>query len=155
MLKRLAGLLAILGIAAVVATAPARSQNAPAPIEWLMALQGDVVEFRPGMMILRVPPKAIVFSDRPERMVKMIDLRGFTGNAWGEGGPLIQDPPNASIITDSGRIAIVEITDALYDNDMLYLTMTLLDGGVPNVGDHVGITIDAFPTPVNNQITDA
>ncbi len=155
MLKRLAGLLAVLGLAALVATAPARSQNAAAPVEWLMALQGDVVEFRPGVMILRVPPKAIVFSDRPGRLVKMIDLRAFTGMAWGEGGPLVLDPPNASIITDSGRIAIVEITAAIYDNDMLYLTMTLLDGGVPNVGDHVGITIDAFPTAVNGQITDA
>lgn len=155
MLKHLTGLLAILGLAALVATVPARSQNATAPIEWLMALQGDVLEFRPGVMILAVAPKAIVFSDRPERVVKMIDLRAFTGMAWGEGGPLRLDPPNASIITDSGRIAIVEITDAIYDNNQLYLTMTLLDGGVPSVGDHVGVTIDAFPTAVNGQITDA
>ncbi|MGV8839672.1 MAG: hypothetical protein ACWA6X_05150 [Bauldia sp.] len=82
-------------------------------------------------------------------MVAMVDLRGFTGTAWGEGGPFVIDPPNASLITDDGRIAVIEIADAIYDNGQLYLTVILLEGDVPDVGVHVGITIDAWPTAVN------
>lgn len=134
----------------LVAATPARAQvQAPAEPEWLVVAQGQVVELRPGMIILAAPAKAVAFTDRPDRLVAMVDLRSFTSAAWGEGGPFVVDPPNASVIGDDGEIAIVEITDAIYDNGQLYLTVTLLEGVVPVAGVHVGITIDAFPTAVN------
>ncbi|MCC6735784.1 MAG: hypothetical protein IT534_06610 [Bauldia sp.] len=141
-------LAAVIVFALVAAATPLAAQT-PAEPTWLVVAQGQVVELRPGMIILAAPAKAVAFTDRPDRMVAMIDLRGFTGTQWGEGGPFVFDPPNASIIGDDGQIAIVEITDALYDNGQLHLTVVLLDGTVPDVGGHVGITIDAFPTAVN------
>jgi hypothetical protein len=131
-------LAAVIVFALVAAATPLAAQT-PAEPTWLVVAQGQVVELRPGMIILAAPAKAVAFSD----------LRGFTGTQWGEGGPFVFDPPNASIIGDDGQIAIVEITDALYDNGQLHLTVVLLDGTVPDVGGHVGITIDAFPTAVN------
>lgn len=140
----------------VIATlGPPAAAQSPAEPQWLLVTQGIVAELRPGTIILDAPPGAIVFADRPDRDVAMIDLRGFVAAAWGEAGELRLDPPNASIITDTGHIAIIEITDAIYDNGQLTLWVTLLEGEVPDAGDHIGITIDAFPTAVNDQITDA
>jgi hypothetical protein len=145
---RLPKLVAFVAFVLIAAAGPLRAQ-APGEPEWLVVAQGRVVELRPGMIILAAPEKAVAFTDRPDRMVAMVDLRSFTGTAWGEGGPFVIDPPNASLITDDGRIAVIEIADAIYDNGQLYLTVILLEGDVPDVGVHVGITIDAWPTAVN------
>lgn len=135
----------------VAAGAAAVAQTPAEEVRWLVVVQGQIAEFRPGTIILDAPPMAIAFTDRPERRVEMVDLRGFVAKGWGEGGPLRDVPPNASMVASTGSIAIIEITDAIYDNGQLTLWAILLEGEVPNLGDHVAITIDDV---VNDQITD-
>ena len=105
MSKTIAAFMTVLALALTAGAGPLRAQ-APSDPQWLMVAQGQVTELRPGTLIVASPRKAIAFSDRPERLVKMLDLRSFTAAAWGEGGTLRTDPPNASIITEGGAVAI-------------------------------------------------
>jgi len=135
---------------------PVQAQESDAEVNWLMVVQGRVTDVAGEQMVLGVRPSAIVFSDRPERLVGMLDLAGFTASAWGEDGALKSDPPNASVINETdGSIAIIVVSDMSYADGVLTITFELLSGDAPSVGDELGITIDAFPTAVNSQITDA
>ena len=65
--------------------------------------------------------KTILFSDRPDRIVKSISTSGFIGN-WSIGeDSFAVDPPNAVLVVDEKEgkqdIAIVELFSPVYDSD--------------------------------------
>lgn len=125
-------------------------------VSWLLVLQGTVAETGDTVLTLRTADTGIVFSDRPERQAHLIDLAAFVGTAWSEDGILRTDPPNASLVDESNNtIAVVTVIDAAMTDGMLTLIVEIVEGNLPAVGDEIGLTIDAFPTPVNGQITDA
>lgn len=133
-----------------------QAQEPGAEINWLMVVQGRVAAVDGDRMVLEARPSAIVFSDRPERLVGMLDLGSFAASAWGEAGVLSGDPPNASVINETaGAITIIVVSDMAYAEGSLTISFELLSGAAPSAGDELGITIDAFPTAVNSQITDS
>lgn len=147
--KTAAAWLAALSLLVAAAVAPGRAQAPVGEPTWLVIAQGRVVEAGPQTLVIEAAPRGIAFTDRPAREVRLLDLAAFVAAAWGEGGDFRADPPNASLLTDAGAIAVIEITAAAFDAGRLTLTVTFLEGAPPPVGDHVGITIDAFPTAVN------
>lgn len=139
-----------------LAAASANAQEPEPAVEWLMVVQGQIAETSTGELRLNAAPSAIVFSDRPERRVGLVDLADFSAAAWAEGGTFATDPPNASLIDEaSGAISIITITDMAYEAGVLTLGIMVLAGTIPEVEAHIALTIDAFPTSVNGQITDS
>ena len=140
--------------AVILAVTPASAQEED-KTEWLITIQGDVSEVHDGGLTMAVPANGIAFTDRPERRVAFVDLAAFVATAWAEDGPLRADPPNASLIDESSNaVAVVTITTMGYADGMLTVELTLLEGALPAVGDTIALTIDAYPTAVNDQITD-
>lgn len=147
---------AVLAALFVYSVSPAQAQEPSSEIEWLMVVQGDVVEIDGDRMVIETRPSAVVFSDRPERLVRLINLASFAAFGWGEDGGLVSDPPNASVVNESdGEIAIIVVRDATYADGALTFAFDILSGAAPEVGAAIGVTIDAMPTSVNGQITDA
>ncbi|MGD1837809.1 MAG: hypothetical protein ACPKPY_07100, partial [Nitrososphaeraceae archaeon] len=68
-----------------------------------------------------VSDKTILFSDRPDRIVKSISTTDFIGN-WSVGeDSFAVDPPNAVLVVDEREgqqdITIVELFNPVYDSD--------------------------------------
>ena len=69
-----------------------------------------------------VSDKTILFSDRPDRIVKSVSISDFIGN-WSTGVDSFEvDPPNAVLIVDEQNdvqqdVAIVELFTPVYDVD--------------------------------------
>lgn len=140
-LKLFAASLALLAVS-VVTPAPARDQ---AGTVWLFVLQGEVTEISDSTMILRPDPRVVAFTDRPNRQVRLADLRAVA-SAWGEGATFDTDPPNASLVDETdGDIGIIEIIDLSVDADGVTATFRRLEGALPAVGDRIALTIDGAP----------
>ncbi len=118
-----------------------------------------------------VHPTAEIFADRPIRAAGVLRVEELLA-LW-HGGGFGTDPPNAAVVIDD-RVIAVELTGAAYDPaaDSVVFSVRGLhepggagglagrDGGSPDllpVGEHtdVALFIDALPTVVNGQITDA
>jgi hypothetical protein len=150
LMARMAGFLGL----ALIATQPAALFASEAP-DWLVVVQGEVEAVNPGTMTLAVPPTALTFTDRPQRLVRFVDLERFLTAAWSEGGDLARDPPNASLVNEAdNEVNVIEITGMKVDGGLLSVSYSLLEGEAPEAGDRIALTIDAFPTQVNGQITD-
>ncbi len=140
-LKRLVGILAILATA-FISSAVAQQNEAGSP-SWLIVVQGDVAGVGSGTIALAAAQRAIAFSDRPDRFVRIIDLETFVATAWDEGGDFRIDPPNASLIDEANdTIGVIEIEAASFDGAALTMSFTLLEGALPAPGDHIALTID-------------
>jgi len=67
------------------------------------------------------------------------------------------DPPNAALSVDAtGDVMVVELLGApAVAGDTLTYEIRVLEGSVPSSFDGAVLFIDAYPTAVNSQITDA
>lgn len=110
--------------------------------------------------------KTILFSDRPDRIVVTQSIDDFIGN-WTEGKDSFQvDPPNAALVTlevdQEQDIFEIELFNPKYEKNQktLRYEFTFLGNATArsdlpeNLAKPV-LVIDAFPTAVNSQITDA
>jgi hypothetical protein len=144
-----------LAVAFAAQLATAQSPDDGHVIDWLIVVQGEVTNVADGAMSLAVPPSAVAFSDRPDRLVGLVDLGRFLALAWADDGDLGENPPNASLVDETdGEIAVIEISGMALAEGTLEIAYSLLDGNAPSAGDRIAVTIDAFPTTVNGQITD-
>ena len=146
--------LAILAFVATLAfVSSAAAQEDDAELQWLMVIQGEVLEVDDGALTLSVPSTAIVFTDRPARQASLINLASFVEIAWAEGGTFRIDPPNAALLDEaSNTIAIITVSDMRLADRGLILSVTVLEGSLPVSGATIAIVVDAI---VNSQITDA
>jgi hypothetical protein len=97
------------------------------------------------------PPVALMFTDRPHRIVRPIVLQTYVDTAWTGDAAMRQVPPNAVLVDETGaEIAIIEIYELGYDGTDLRMTFAILDGDAPPTGALVALTIDE----VDEQITD-
>ncbi len=143
-------------VAMVVFASSATAQEGDTDLEWLMVIQGEVTTVDDGALTMAVPPTAIVFTDRPARQAAVIGLSAFIESAWAGDGTFRTDPPNAALVDETNStIAIIVITDMQFADGMLTLSVTILEGSLLSSGQTIALTIDAIPTPVNGQITDA
>jgi hypothetical protein len=143
----------ILGLA-FIASQPA-ALFASEAVDWLVVVQGEVEAVNSGTMTLAVPPTALTFADRPQRLVRFVDLERFLAAAWSEGGDLSRDPPNASLVNEAdNEVNVIEIAGMKVDGGLLSVSYSLLEGQAPQPGDRIALTIDALPIIINGQITD-
>jgi hypothetical protein len=114
------------------------------PENWLLVIQGTVLEVGDGTMSLDVPDIAVYFTDRPHRVVKPVVLSTYLQAAWANDAEMRQVPPNASLIDENANtIAVIEIfTLEIRDDGHLHAAFSLLDGNAPVVGDVIALTID-------------
>ena len=143
-------------LAALAVTLAACGGDEPDPEEtsWLLVISGEVASVADGTMAIAADGPAIAFSDRPERLVRFVALDEIAA-AWADGGAFAGSPPNASLVDETNRaLGIVELQGLTVTSAVLTFTFSDLEGDAPAVGDIIALTIDAFPTAVNNQITD-
>jgi hypothetical protein len=141
--------------ALVLLVAPALAQAQDDAENWLAVVQGRLTSATVDTLTINADRHAVVFTDRPERLAKLIPIRQLVSVAWGSPDIFAGDPPNASLIDSvTGDVAIIEMTGVTLVDDVLTVTFTLLEGTVPAADSNIALTIDAFPTAVNSQITD-
>jgi hypothetical protein len=140
-LARLGVLLAALLAAPVVPAAEdAPSAGDPA---WLFVVQGTVTAIDAAAMELAADRNVVAFTERPARQARVLVLADFIASTWGEGGDFRSDPPNASLIDETtGQIGIITMIDAIVVDGTLGFRFIAIEGGLPEVGDRVALTID-------------
>jgi|GEM_PF-1214153 len=98
------------------------------------------------------------FSERPARVVgEMLNSEFLTYWMQGGGDSFEADPPNAAlVISESGETIVLELVGLpeAVGNQLSY-TVRILEGSASAEFDTAALFIDAFPTPVNGQITDS
>jgi hypothetical protein len=130
-----------------------------AEVSWLFLQHAESASFDGKQLRLEgVDPETTAFSDRPYRAVQVIPTAGFVA-IWGTGpDSLAADPPNAGLSGLEGeafRNAVVELSDPRMDGEALVYAAVVLHGTLPATLTQVSVLVDALPTPVNDQITDA
>lgn len=146
----------LIAIVAVVLGAVTVAQAQDAEETWLAVVQGELTAATDGTLTISADAHAVVFTDRPARIARLVTIEHLVDIGWGTEGAFAGDPPNASLIdAGSGDIAIIEMTGVTLTDGTLTITYTLLEGTIPAAGGNVALTIDAFPTAVNGQITDS
>lgn len=141
-------------VALVMGAVVVRAQDADPT--WLAVVQGELTAATDGTLTISADAHAVVFTDRPARIARLVTIEHLVDIGWGTEGAFAGDPPNASLIdAGSGDIAIIEMTGVTLTDGTLTITYTLLEGTIPAAGGNVALTIDAFPTAVNGQITDS
>jgi hypothetical protein len=137
------------GLMVVAVIAPAAAQNVDEPDTFLLAIQGTVVGVGDGELTMRVPALAVVFADRPERLVFPVDLADFLERAWDENAQFQQIPPNASLVDEThAQIGVIEIYEMLIDQPEpngegeLTIHFGVLDGDAPLIDDRIALTIE-------------
>lgn len=109
-----------------------------------------------------VHDEVTVFTDRPRRLAGQLTPVEFAA-LW-HGGAFGSDPPNAAVVLD-GEVVAVELSAAVLDptRSVLLLAVERLErrDGAPagllpeGEFESVALFVDAFPTEVNGQVTDA
>jgi hypothetical protein len=133
-------------------TCVAASAQPQGQSDWLLVIQGQVIDASADELTLSGSPNGIAFTDRPERLVRVFDVPALVHAAWSPDGSFRQDPPNASLIATGETLAtIVEIVDATQSSDDLSFTIHILEGDAPAIGDSVALTVDY--TAVNAEFT--
>ena len=129
------------------------------PVTWLFIQNASAMQFDGETLTLTgLMPTVTAFSDRPDRLAVPIHAQDFVA-LWAAGADdFAHDPPNAglSVIVD-GKLetAIVELNRPVLQGDTIHYDVTILEGPVPQRGEVASLFVDAFPTTVNGQITDA
>ena len=142
----LALLLVLSAVLGSLTAASAQDAGSPAPdqAEWLLVLHGDVAVAGEDEVVFVAEPRAVAFTDRPERRAVVLDTATVVDETWGDDSPVLADPPNAAVATEaSDATAIVTIEDMTRQGDVLTMRYDLLEGTMPSVGDHMIVTIDA------------
>ena len=108
-----------------------------------------------------ISKKTILFSDRPDRIVKSISTSDFVGN-WSSGADSFgEDAPNAVLVVDELEghdNVIVELFNPVYNANEKMLRYELIPNNTTmELANELGestLVVDASPTQVNPQITD-
>ena len=105
----------------------------------------------------------LFFADQPDRDGGVIDTATFIAD-WATSPNLKNDPPNAVLDiperTDGPKLIAVELSEPRFDAASVTFRVRVLpdNGAVPELPatfTEAALFIDAFPTTINNRITDA
>ena len=125
--------------------------------EFLTVISAQSGAFGGETVTLEGVSTAVYFSDRPERIAGHMGVSDFAA-LWDKGDDsFFADPPNAtlSILEDGGITNIVLVlTDASVTGESVTFKVDILEGDLPEEFGAASLFVDAFPTSVNNQITD-
>jgi hypothetical protein len=128
----------------IAALGVGRASAQEAPKQWLFVLQGTLTSISDKTMSLRPDPGIVAFTDRPNRIARVIGVAALVADfSEGDGDGFNNDPPNASLVSEAdGEIGVIEIITFSGDEAGVEMTFSLLGGGLPAVGDRIAITID-------------
>jgi hypothetical protein len=107
-----------------------------------------------GILLRRVTPSTIYFSDRPQRVVGHLDTAEFVG-FWDDGeDSFAEDPPNAVLAfvgegEDVPNEVVVTISDPVLNGHNLSYTAVVLDGVLPVRAGGCSLFIDPFGRPLS------
>ena len=150
----------LIALAALSVIAPAALQAEDSePVSWLFIQHAASMQFDGETLTLSgLAPSVTAFSDRPHRRIAPLHAEDYLA-LWHAGADdFTADPPNAglSVLVDGQmQTAVVELTDPVLDGSTLRYKVIVLEGAVPPQGEVPSLFVDAFPTAVNDQITDA
>ena len=126
-------------------------------IDFLVVQSGASFEIEGDRLILKGTMNSLFFSDHPNRIVKEVGAREFV-DVW-RTSKMEVDPPNAviSVFGEERPYNVVLVLNNLElgDNDEVIYTYQLIKGQLPSKSASFSLFIDAFPTSVNDQITDS
>jgi hypothetical protein len=124
-------------------------------ISALFVQTAHAAESSDGRIVLkRVTPSTIYFSDRPQRVVGHLETSEFIG-FWDEGdNSFAEDPPNAvlAFIGQGDEVpeeVVIEISDPILNGADLSYAVTVLDGTLPARADACSLFIDPFGRPLS------
>jgi hypothetical protein len=101
-------------------------------------------------------PHVLYFANRPDRVVRHGSLADFAA-AWNNRpGSFATDPPNAtlSIYDAAGDDVVLTLRDPQIAGDEIRFRVDVIDGRPPSTFGKASLFVDAYPTAVNDQITD-
>jgi hypothetical protein len=130
------------------------SDKAPELIEEMFVqLAGGVSSDKDTLLLDRIAPSTLYFSDRPERVVGHMTTEQFVAE-WAEGPDSFQsDPPNAvlSFADASGTLedAVVVLRSPSLDGGVLRYRIEVLDGAVPQSAGPCTLFIDPLGRPLS------
>jgi len=107
-----------------------------------------------GIVLRRVTPSTIYFSDRPQRVVGHLDTAEFVG-FWDEGeDSFAEDPPNAVLAfigegDDVPAEVVITISNPVLNGANLSYSATVLDGVLPVRAGGCSLFIDPFGRPLS------
>lgn len=131
------------------------TQSFPAILFVQNIIQG---EFSDDVLSIETAPQVLFFSDRPNRMAGHVST-DFLLDLWNKGEDSFkQNPPNAALsITHKEEIrnVVVELLPPSINKGRLNYPVKLISGELPSSFENASLFIDAFPTAVNSQVTDA
>ena len=129
--------------------------------EYLYALVGSSGSYNDsaGLVLNGLRDGAVFFAERPGRKSGSLELDDFRTIWEGEmmQKALNYDPPNALLsITENGQtsVSVVEILEGEFVGNNVTFQVAVLEGVIPETFGSNSLVIDAFPTPVNSQVTD-
>lgn len=151
--------LSLAAAALVLGVAGAAAEEALPPVDWLFIQEAEAATYADGELTLTgVAPEVIAFTDRPHRISTRLDLPAFAG-LWSAGKDSFgEDKPNAGITLmtpDGPKTAVIELDLPHIEGETLVYDIRVIGGVLPQEGQDVSLFIDAFPTSVNDQVTDA
>jgi hypothetical protein len=96
------GLLALSCVLLIAALGVGRAGAQEAPRQWLFVLQGTLTSISDTTMSLRPDPRIVAFTDRPNRIARVIGLAALVADfSEGGGDGFRNDPPNASLVSEA------------------------------------------------------
>ena len=107
-----------------------------------------------GIVLRRVTPSTIYFSDRPQRVVGHLDTAEFVG-FWDDGeDSFAEDPPNAvlAFIGEGDEVpdeVVITISNPVLDGVDLSYDANVLDGVLPLHAGGCSLFIDPFGRPLS------
>jgi hypothetical protein len=156
---------AILSIDPTILAADCGSDDDPSLLFVQSGTSGKVLESNDALEIeVNGVVATTFFFDQPDRECGVVHTGTFIDH-WATSPDLRSNPPNAVLNipgrTDGPQMVVVELSEPRIANDsVLYSAKVLPDeeGTVPSLPQTFGefaLFIDAFPTAINNQITDS
>ena len=137
------------------------AQAQDSSFQFLYGINGTSGSYENSRLVINgVSDKATYFTDRPGRKAGTVNSEEFV-TYWQKmdsASGMANDPPNAilTISPPEGNpaSAVVELLQTDFSNGTATFKVNLLEGEIPPSFGHSSLVIDAFPTPVNSQITD-
>ena len=120
--------------------------------DFLFVQNARGISYADGKLTLKgVNPAAVMFSDRPERIVGRVTTKDFVDN-WASGDDSFKtDPPNAVLTADNGSAA-EEVTLVLksprLEVDALVYDVDVLNGSDTLSGEWASLFIDLIGRPL-------
>ena len=150
----------LLALALLAALAPNPAALADQPVyDGSKTMQTLIVQSAASVMVegdtltLHGVPATVYFTNRPARIFGHMDNQAFAD--FVDQHPQI-DPPNAALaILGSEQTVVLELLGApMVEGDTISWKVRMLSGKLPAEAGPSSLFIDAFPTSVNNHVTD-